>query len=264
MCFICGRTTKPDGAGRKSFHGVKRQIFTLIELLVVIAIIAILAGMLLPALNKARESARKTQCISQYKQISTALGMYMSDFRDYLPGPNYSRAFVPLGKPDSNNFVYALDTLYLKNYRLKTVGATPTTYPAIIATAPLWYCPSNGEKVLEKTANPPGSTSGIRIGLLHIFASSVGNGIYNHLFGVPGCTQQGCCGGVAGKRFGTMKFPVSHSRIPLYAEMNRKTGFDLSAPHNGAFNVIYGDLHVASRTDWEMARADLKGWCLEK
>ncbi|MEI3004334.1 MAG: hypothetical protein V8T87_06890 [Victivallales bacterium] len=58
---------------------------------------------------------------------------------------------------------------------------------------------------------------------------------------------------------------MSHSRIPLYAELNGKTGVDvLPAPHNGAFNVIYGDLHVASRTDWEMARADLKGWCLER
>ncbi len=237
------------------------RIFTLIELLIVIAIFAILAAMLMPALGKARESARKTQCASQYKQIGTALGMYMNDYADYLPGPNYSRPYPPLGKADYNNFVYALDTLYIRNYR---ANANPTSYAGIVAAAPLWHCPSNGEKVLEKTANPPGSTSGIRIGLLHIFASSVGNGIYNHLFGVPGCTQPGCCGGVAGKRFGTMKFPVSHSRIPLYAEMNRKTGFDLPAPHNGAFNVIYGDLHVASRTDWEMARADLKGWCLEK
>ena len=63
-----------------------------------------------------------------------------------------------------------------------------------------------------------------------------------------------------------MKFPVSHSRIPLYAELNGKTagGNVLAAPHNGAFNVIYGDLHVASRTDRELTRADLKGWCLER
>ncbi len=62
-----------------------KHSFTLIELLVTIAVIAILAGMLLPATNRARESARRSNCLSNLKQIGTGLEMYGSDNRFILP-----------------------------------------------------------------------------------------------------------------------------------------------------------------------------------
>ena len=84
----------------------RQQGFTLIELLVVIAIIAILAAILFPVFAQAREKARAIACLSNNKQIGNALLMYLQDYDEALPAPDWGAPSATSG-PERSAFAWA-------------------------------------------------------------------------------------------------------------------------------------------------------------
>jgi prepilin-type N-terminal cleavage/methylation domain-containing protein/prepilin-type processing-associated H-X9-DG protein len=132
---------------------VRRFAFTLVELLVVIGIVAVLIGILLPVLGKARETANNVKCKSNLHQIWLASQMYINDYHDHLPDPiatgddaqlvgepqvTYAAAFRRgINEPDPTN-----------PSTVETLGLHNLLYTRKYLTNPLvWLCPSYGGRV---------------------------------------------------------------------------------------------------------------------
>ena len=125
-----------------------RSAFTLIELLVVIAIIAVLIGLLVPAVQKVREAANRTQCANNMKQLMLAIHSYAGEYQQKLPPANFFRVVNPkTGNAAEGSAFYALLPYHEQDnvFTAFTQDRPDAGYlgAQFVPLAPIHVCPSD-------------------------------------------------------------------------------------------------------------------------